>query len=179
MKRKNNISCALLVVFALAVMSGGCGGGSDSDIDFYSLSGKWNPHNGAGTASGGGFDFRVQLSDPPGSTEFDVLNLTEEDVAIAIDSAIKWDIYYQGVYTDIATDQLGLGKQKIVVQRVGEDSFQFTGVDGKTLKVKITSDTTLEVEESGGYTDPEVGTFIYSVKYLMTKEGSDSGDQTD
>ena len=172
MKGKNIVLRALLLVFALAVMSGGCGGGSEPDIDFHSLSGTWEPDSGSGTASGGGYSFRIQLSNPPGSTTFEVLNVAEKDAAIEIDAAINWDIYHQGLHFDLV--QLGLsGKQKIVVERIGQNSFRFVTLDWTTIRAIFTSETTLDVEESGIHEDPEIGPINYNVKYSMTKENSE------
>ena len=171
-KRKNHVRWALLVVCLLTFLSGGCGGSSDSsesNISFYSLSGTWAPHRGSGTAWGGGYNFRIQLSSPPGLITIDVLNATREDAAIEIDSEINWDFYYQDVH--FSSVHLGLvGKQKIIIQRIGKNTFQFKTEDGPTVSARFTSDTTLDIEESGIYEDPEAGAVSYSVKYSLIKE---------
>ena len=197
MKRKKHVLWALLTVFILTVMSGGCGGGSSGRtgyrIDIHSLTGTWEPYGGSGAATGGEYDFRIQLSNPPGSVTFDVLNVTEEDAAVDIDSAINWDIYYQNML--FAPAQLGLvGKQRIIFQFFEDYSFRFETADGTTIRAKFTSETTLDVEESGDYEieesiedsedteRPEIGRVGYSVKYTLIKDippPDDDEDPTD
>ena len=194
MKRKKHVLWALLVVFALTVISGGCGGGGGGgsggggggdpiyDIDIDALNGDWEPNSGSGTASGDGYDFRVQLNDPPGLITFRVLSVTEEDAAVEIDSAIKWDFYYQNqFYTDVP---LGLAdKEKILIQFIGKGAFQFRSVDGTTFRAQFTSDTALYIEEMGSFEieNPEISTETikgsYRVRYSLIKEVEEDDDE--
>ena len=172
LKRKSCVLRALLAVFAFAILTGGCGGGGDSEseIDLYSLNGTWVPHYGEGRAAPDEYNFRVLLGDPPGSATFKILTLTATDVSIEVNSKINWDVFYEG---NFAFDTVVNVDEKIVATLIGKNSFQFATLNDTNIKATLISDDVkmeLAVEERGNIAAPEGGgVYSYNVKYSMTK----------
>ena len=181
MKRKSFVPWLLLIVFALAVMSGGCsdegsGGGSYS---FRDLEGTWILTSGSGTGSGsvGGITISGSATAVEGYVTFSKMSeLGGGSFYTEIEMLSAWDVTFNPPYEDYSgLRTLGFDYSHgdgVEGRQEGSNVFVFSDTeDGANIRVRIalTSSTTANVDHMEEYNNDGIHE-KYDVKYSISKQ---------
>ena len=175
------------MVFAFAVLSGGCGGSSSGgggggggfdigdwndgpDLNIYALAGTWIPSNGSGSGSAAGYTLNATLNVNPGRIVlYEVKELTDTYAIFDMDLIMHWDFTGHGY---AFTETINYPRDSWQVMRLGKNVFELVYTEPglrQSWCVKFTSESTAIVYEEGqGHMQGVSGS--YSAQYSGTKQ---------
>jgi hypothetical protein len=179
-KSKKSALWVVLLVLGLAIFAGGCGGGgggdssytpedgnssgSGTEFDFSALSGTWNAVRG--TATVGPNEQTVALTLNRGTVDIDLATTSSNGATAYIGYDFYWNARIDG--RDV-TEHYDHTSDRVTVKRDGPDTFSYIYTDGNQISVKITSNTTATVTETGTI-DYGSDKYPYRGKYYLEKE---------
>ena len=152
----------------------------DSEYDISILSGTWTGSNGRGTATGynGTFDLIMTSC----SASFSDIQSSGSSATAYVTASAKWDSYQNNRYfsTVIHFDSQNAFT---TFEHTGHNTWRYTfPVTGAILTIKLTSETTAEVNEEGtAIVEDSYGsyTYEYSASYNMTKQYDNNNDSSE